>query len=67
MKEARIRSNSHKKWMRFVIADGNKFWTGTEWSLSSRDALLFHKATEARDEMSKAQQTLPDADENGWE
>lgn len=67
MKEARIRSNGHKKWMRFVIADDDKFWTGSEWSLNSRDALLFHKPLEARDEMSKAQQTLPDDDEHEFE
>ena len=61
--EATIRPNGQKKWMRFVIVDDDKFWTGSDWSFNSREALLFHKANEARAELSKAQQRLPDDEE----
>lgn len=50
-----IRSNEQRRWMRFVISDGDKFWTGTEWSKNSRDALLYHNASEARAESQKAE------------
>ena len=62
-----IGTNGIKQWMRFFIADNDgNFWTGSEWSANGRDALLFHKASEARAEQTKAQQMLPDED-SSWE
>jgi hypothetical protein len=62
-----IGTNGIKQWMRFFIVDSDdNFWTGKEWSPNRRDALLFHKASEAREEQTKAQQMLPD-DDQSWE
>ena len=38
---------------RFVIVDRRRYWTGQEWSLKLRDALLYAHADFLRDDIDK--------------